>query len=242
MNALTSIDASPPVKRITPVLSPDLNSRLYGEGPVEEIANCLSLREEARAVLPVLLARVRQPAGTSGVRQVIGERFALFPQPDRSDGEWSAWWSDYFDALGDVPWGVLEEAMRRYVRSPGAEFMPKPGKLLEFCSEVVTADHRAAQRAKLALSLWDEHERRQPMPPRPVEAPEVKTMAQMEAERKAVHRMAQQTLAELRAASALRKERPNVDLPSIAGKPDETGITPELRRLVERQRAERGEA
>lgn len=86
--------------------------------------------EEARAVLPVLLAAARQPAGLEGVQDVLGRRFVTYPQPSRSEGEWAAWWDDYHEVLKDVPWSDLDAAMVEYMKGADADFMPKPGKLL----------------------------------------------------------------------------------------------------------------
>lgn len=221
------------------MLSPDLRARLYGDAELEEISHCLALREEARAVIPVLLAAARQPAGEVGVREVVGARFVTYPQPERSDAEWHAWWADYYDALEDVPWGVLEEAMKAYIRQPDAEFMPKPGRLLELCRNMATPDFRAAQRAKSAVELWDrgDHDRRPKALPVDVDAPKVKTFEEMEAQRATIQRMARETLAALKATAEVRQTGPK-ELPSIAGKPDESGITPEMRAVLARQRGE----
>jgi hypothetical protein len=54
-------------------------------------------------------------------------------------------------------------------------------------------------------------------------------------EKASVRRMADEALAELRAAAEARKPK-RAELPSIAGKPDSTGLTPEMRSLMERRR------
>lgn len=110
-----------------------------------------ALHAEAKALLPILKARTAA-AGIDGVAHVIVRRFATFPQPDRTPEEWEAWWEDYYDALSDMPIDALEAAMKAYIRSPGAEFMPKPAKLRELASKVGSTAIKAYTRAKLAAA------------------------------------------------------------------------------------------
>jgi len=187
----------------------------------------MALREEARAALPALKAVAEWKAGPEGVKAVIGKRFVLYPQPERSDGEWNAFWEDYQDVLADVPLVCLEAAMRAWVARPSSQFLPKPGELHDLAYKTVSKSLRRYQRAKRALDLAD----RPQTPPLPQIAPDGVGVDQA-AEVKRL-------LAEYLGKASERTMRQAEDLPSIAGKPDETGITPELRAVLNRQR-ERG--
>lgn len=227
-NDLTLSDL--PEKRITPVLSPHLAALLEAEpsaapNAIADIASYMALREEAKAVLPVLKAAALQKAGRRGVSEVIGRRFALFPQPDRSDGEWAAWWEDYYETLGDVPWAALEAAMAAYVADPSSEFMPKPGKLLELARTTPNKAVRAYDRASKAVAY---HQQAAALPP-----PSERRLPTDE-ERAQVMNM----LGHYKRTMAQRDlDAPKPPpLPSIAGKADERGITPAMRDLLARQR------
>lgn len=185
----------------------------------------MALREEAKAALPILKAAAMQKAGEEGVADVIGRRFALYPQPERSDGEWAAWWSDYYDALGNVPWSALEAAMAAYVADPASEFMPKPGRLLELARSTPNKAVRAYDRASKAVAY---HEQVAALPPPserrpPTDEERAQVMAMLGHYKRTI---AQRDL----------DAPPAPSLPSIAGKPDQGGITPEMRALLARQR------
>lgn len=219
-----------PAKPITPVLSPELKRLLDGEqsdeDTAEAFAGSVALRDEAKAMLPVLKAAATQKAGDAGVRDVIGRRFALYPQPQRSDGEWAAWWADYYDTLSDVPWQALEAAMAIWVADPKSEFLPKPGKLREMA---MTTPFRAAKYYGRARKAVDGGAggplANSTRAPSPQQAEAVRRMAREAAERMAASGM--------RARGGLKVTPPNT-----AGKPDETGLTPAMKAVIERQRAQ----
>jgi hypothetical protein len=224
MNALTPTRNSTPSRPISPELSPHLASLLDSDGSPDdaarEIGSYMALREEARAALPALKAVAEWKAGPEGVRAVIGKRFALYLQPERSEGEWAAWWSDYEEVLQDVPLASVEAAMRAWVARPTSEFLPKPGQLHELAYTTVSKTLRRYQRAKRALQLVDQPETaRIPLP----DGVAVDNAAKI-----------REMLADFQAKSMPKVERPQ--MPNNAGKPDETGITPEMRTLLERQR------
>lgn len=234
MDDLTPYNPTPsdlPVKPITPVLSPGLRSLLETERndsqAVYEIARDPALKAEASAMVPVLRAAAMQLAGEEGVRHVIGRRFAMYPQPDRSDGEWAAWWADYFEVLADVSLAALEAGMLAHVRDPASEFMPKPGKLLELARGAPVKAVTSYTRARRAA---DYVEPRTYDDPRPVEPPQVRKMPTA-ADRVAIRDMARQAVKDLQPKADVRL---NVALPSIAGKPDEGGLTKEMRELIVR--------
>lgn len=184
------------------------------DAAAREIANSPALLEEARAALPALKSVVEAKAGEEGVKAVISRRLALYPQPQRNESEWSAWWADYFDVLADVPLASLEAGMRAYVANPESEFMPKPGKLRELAFSAPCRSLGRYYRAKRAVQMADE-------------PPAMITQAANPADVKAL-------LAEFQA----RAPKPvNRDLPSIAGKPDAGGLTPQMRELIARRQA-----
>jgi hypothetical protein len=122
----------------------------------ELIASDPVLLAEVAAALPALKAVAELRAGTEGVKAVVGRRFAVYPQPPRTDGEAAAWWADYFDVLADVPLASLEAGMRAYVADPASEFMPKPGRLKELAFTTASRSLTRYYRAKKAVELADE--------------------------------------------------------------------------------------
>lgn len=233
MNALTPIPSPPsgqPTTPTTPALSPQLERLLNSEQSDEFAAGQIAGREELRgeliANLPVLKSAALAPAGVAGVMQTVGKRFAIYRQPERSEEEWAAFWSDYVDAVGHLSVAALEAGMQAWVNDPSSEFLPKPGKLRELAE---TTPNRAAKhytRAQKVAQIC-----RQPIGPNGYERPEP-----TEEERAKVRSM----LASFQAQMAERTTaaKPRVELPSTAGAPDESGITPAMRQLLKRQRGE----
>lgn len=196
-------------------------------GNAGELSRDMVLLGEAENLLGDLLGKAREPAGGEGVKQVIGRRFALYPQPDRSDGEWGAWWADYCDVLEDLPKGALEAAMRSWVGSADAEFLPKPGKLREIALTSRTQEGTMYDTARQALRM---------LPPN--QAPDIgETSAPdpipSEADKARVKKWAKEFVEAVRDKHPkAAKIRPNY------GKTDATGITPELRALIATQTEE----
>lgn len=135
------------------------------------------LRTEATQVMISLLDEARRPATADQVRSTIGQRFALFPQPHRTDGEWAAWWADYIDALAGLTPSAVEAGMAAWVRDPEAEFLCKPGRLRELAEQTPHLNRwaRAHDRARRAT-----FEPPAPLPPPPErERPPKEEMARM---------------------------------------------------------------
>lgn len=215
---------SPPRTPITPELSPELTRLLISlpsaDEAVSEISGDPVLFHEAQRALPALHDYAVGRAGEHGVKAVIGRRFALYPQPQRSDGEWAMWWADYHEVLADTPMCALEAAMAAYVKQSDSEFMPKPGKLLELAKMTPNRGAQAYTRAKLAVTG------------KPADLPRPEPTAD---EKAAVRKMAAdfaKTFAERRPASLVPP------MPSTAGKPDAGGLTPQMRELLAKQRGE----
>lgn len=192
-----------------------LDSTESPDAAVRGIIGDAGLLAEARSALPALKAVAESKAGTDGVKAVIGRRLALYPQPQRTDAEAAAWWADYYDTLADVTLASLEAGMRAYVALPGSEFMPKPGQLRELAFTAPCRSLSRYYRAKRALQIADT--------PLEIAAPR--------ADPEAVKAL----LAEFEGRT-VAKAKP--ELPSIAGKVDERGITAEMRALIARRQAE----
>lgn len=199
-------------------MSEALTLRLDSTGNTDDMVHLIAtdpeLLAEAKLALPALQHVATVKAGTAGVKAVIGRRFAYYPQPQRSDGEAAAWWAEYYDVLADVGLASLEAAMRAYVALPDSEFMPKAGRLREMAFTAPTRAMGRYLRAKAAIEWVD------PQAPRKA-SPE---------DQAKIRRMAEETAAAL---VPLKPAKPM--LPSIAGKTDHTGITPEMRDVLARR-------
>lgn len=121
---------------------------------VEGIVANPALHAEVKAALPALIAArdaAMQPTDIEGLARVIADRFANYPQQDRTEEEWASWWRGYHDALSDVPKANIEAAMKAWVRSP-ERFLPNPGQLRELALKHTLPEFTAAYRAKLAVA------------------------------------------------------------------------------------------
>lgn len=229
MNALTPT-SSLAKRPISPALSPALSELLDTEGSPDAaaraIAECPGVREEARSLLPALKAVAEHKAGDDGVKLVIGKRFSLFPQPERNDGEWAAWWADYYDTLSDVPLACLEAAMRAFVARPGSQFMPKPGELRDLAFRTPSRSLQRFQRAKRALQIADA--------PPSVSNPigDLLPERQIADDPAEVRRLLAEYTAQIGARSVGGTPKS-----STAGKADEGGLTPQMRALIARREA-----
>lgn len=199
------------------------------ERAVREIATNPVLRAEAERVLPVLADNAKRPAGAGGVGRVIGKRMALFPVnlPEEAMAEW---WSDYFDALADLPESALEAGMRAHIKA-GGQFMPKPGELRQLALTTENRAVRALERARAAIE-WQ--------PPRqfdPVAAPQITPRIirdEPTAEDKARVR---QMFADY--SSRVEAQKKPAENPfKVKANVDERGLTAEMRALLEQQRSE----
>lgn len=201
-------------------LSELLDSAGSPDQAANEIARYMAFREEARAVLPALRAVAEHKAGEDGVRAVVGRRFALYPQPERDDGEWASWWADYYDALADVPLACLEAAMRAHVVKPTAQFLPKPGELRDLAFRTPSKTLQRFQRAKRALQIADGNPIRTVYSDAHDEGVAVDNSAE-------VRRMLAEYTAKIGERQVLQP-RP----PSTAGKADAGGLTQAMRDLI----------
>lgn len=193
-----------------------------------EIASYFAFREEARAALPALKAVAEHRAGEDGVKAVIGRRFSLYPQPERDDGEWAAWWADYYDVLEDVPLACLEAGMRVWIARPGSQFMPKPGELRDLAFRTPSKTLQRYQRAKRALQIADNPQALRALSTEVPEGVAIDTAAE-------VKRMLEEFKAKAGERSGTIYPKPTF----TPGKTDERGITQEMRDLIARRAAKR---
>lgn len=194
---------------------------------VSTIAKSPILQAEAKAMMPALRQAALAPATHDQIKAVIAQRFALFPQPQRNDGEWSAWWADYFDALDGLTPFAVEAGMAAWVRSPDAEFICKPGKLRELATTVPNENRwaKAHYRAELATR------ERTPFTPEPEKPAEPKPAPEEIAEVMAAFKMT------MEAKDPLLKMRSKFERPSPCARVDEAGVSPEMRELLARRYA-----
>jgi hypothetical protein len=183
------------------------------DAAAREIADTPALIAEARMALPALQHAATLKAGEDGVRKVFASRFETYPQTQRTDEQWDAWWADRFDALADIALASLEAGMRAWIKTDKSGFLPNPGQLRELAERTPSRSMTRYYRAKRALQIADEP---LAITGPPVDPAQVKSML-AEYEQK---------------MGAGQKAAP---MPSIAGPVDEGGLTPMMRDSIERR-------
>lgn len=163
------------------------------------------------------------PATQNQIKAIIGQRFALFPQPQRNDAEWAAWWADYFDALSGLSAPAVEAGMAAWVKSPDAEWLCKPGKLRELATTTPN-NNRWARAHRIAVAATIEPIRDfdvEPTPERERQTAEevALLLADFHAQMKA------------KAPPPVTRDRPGPPCAAV----DERGISPQMRALLDRQ-------
>ncbi len=228
-NSSSATTTTPPA---SPVLSGPLTSWLLGEPSdhkaVEVITKSAILKAEARDALPALRAAALTPATEDQIKATISQRFALFPQPQRNDAEWAAWWADYFDALSGLTAPAVEAGMAAWVKSPDAEWLCKPGKLRELAMTTPN-NNRWARAARIAIAATIE-------PIRDYEKPKTPAMEKQDAE--TVAALMKDFHAQMKAKAPPPVSRTR-SIPPPCAPVDETGISAEMRDLLDRQNPNR---
>lgn len=120
---------------------------------IEVIAKSDILRSEAAMMMPAMRQAALTPATLVEIRNIIGMRFATYPQPERDEGEAAAFWADYFDALQGLTPAQIEGGMKAHVQDPKSEFLPKPGRLADLARQSAHPGKwtRAHNRARAAV-------------------------------------------------------------------------------------------
>lgn len=210
-----------------PELTSQLTSWLLAEPSEhkarEVIAASPLLRQEAQAAIPALKAAAMAPATVDQIKAIISQRFALFPQPQRNDLEWAAWWADYIDALAGLSAPAVEAGMAAWVRSPDAEWMCKPGKLRELAMGTPN-NNRWARAHRIAVAATIE-------PIRDMD-PDTPKTAKIDAAQ--VSKLMEDFHREIAAKAPPPVTRART-APTPQAKVDESGMSPEARALLQRQ-------
>ena len=193
---------------------------------IETIRKSPILQEQGKAILRDLVDESRKTATLDQIKSIVGQRFALFHQPHRSEAEWTAWWADYLDALSDLTPFAIEAGMAAWVRSPEAEWMCKPGKLREL-AKTVPNGNRWAKAAHRVLKALPSPEDEKPAPIPDSERPSPEQVAEAMAEFKRV--MAEK--------DPLAKIKAKASRPTPSASVDETGVSEEMRQLLSRNAA-----
>jgi hypothetical protein len=198
---------------------------------ISTIAASEILRREAEAAMPALRAAALRPATRDEIKRIVGQRFELFPQPKRDDGQWAAWWADYFDALEGLTPFAVEAGMAAWVRSPEAEFMCKPGKLAELAKTTANVNRwaKAHYRAEHATAPAREAAVQPSEPTRPEDRPTAEEVARVMADLKQ----------KLEERDPWREMKSKAARPTPSAAVDETGVSAEMRVLLQQRYAGR---
>jgi len=244
MSALTIPQNSTAIKQTLAGLSPGLKS-LLGVEPsnlraVSEIASNPALLAEVKAFLPTIHANATIAASREEIIRMVGAKFVTYRQPERSDAEWAVFWDDHCTVLADVSATALESALDACLSDPKIEFLPKPAKLREMARLTPNRAVRAYDRAKAAIERQPEptHERLSPDKIAEMVAP-LANRPRVEPSTADKERVRQQMREYIAAddAKKLAKKSAICDMKSTAGTTDESGITPQMRAIIEARNA-----
>ena len=240
MSALTIPQSSTAIKQTLAGLSPGLKS-LLGVEPsnlraVSEIASNPALLAEAKTFLPVIHANATIAASREEIIRMVAAKFVTYRQPERSDAEWAVFWDDHCTVLADVSATALESALDACLADPKIEFLPKPAKLRELARLTPNRAVRAYDRAKAAIEA---------RPASPIERLSPDKIAEMvaplanrprvepsAADKERVRQQMREYIAADDAKKAAKKSA-SCDMKSTAGTTDETGITPQMRAIIQ---------
>lgn len=154
-----------PAERLTaPAMSLELGALLSSSPTVEGVALAVinaDRVEELRTQTSILYQVAARPAGVDGVEAAIRPWFATYPQQERSDEDWTAFWAAYVTICGHLPEAALHGGMKAWARRSDAEFLPKPGMLAELSRTAPTAAFKFAGHAHNVLQLADDMQNRQ---------------------------------------------------------------------------------
>jgi len=193
-----------------------LSSNVGAAAEIEEIASDPRLRSEALAVLPKLMARA-SPAGDDRVRNALQPLILVYGASEATRSP--AFWQAYYRALAPLPVEALARGVEDYLAAPDSEFFPKPGPLRALCDKHAEPIFKAASRARRAL-----------------EVPQHKRTPITDEERARVAQMAREAGEKLSLTGAAAwPQPPGGEMPSIAGKADEGGLTAQMRELMARR-------
>lgn len=189
--------------------------------PRDEVLADLSRAELAllRANAPALIAQAKRTATQGEVERVLAPLVAVFGVSEAAKS--TAFWRAYHQVLGTLHPEALERAAGKWLEV--GKYFPKPAELREIAQVQALDCVRVAELAHAALSF------RPPANRIAVDLGEVVKPRSIPAAPERVEPI------------RLRPSEPHPlaapPLPSIAGKTDETGLTSQMRMLLERRRA-----
>lgn len=195
-----------------------LSSNHASEIEIAEIAEDPALREECGAVATKLAIRAAG-AGEASVRHALQPLVLVYGVAEAARSP--AFWQPY-KVLATLPVEALRLGIQDYTSAADSEFFPKPGPLKALCEAHAAPIRKAAFRASRAIAM-----------------PPPKRLQPTDEERAAVHRMAAGLADSLKMAAKSAWPKPKGgEFGSIAGKTDERGVTPEMRKLMARRAEE----
>lgn len=174
---------------------------------------------EAERSFAVIRREATRSASPEEIARVLAPRFALYPQPTRTDAEWAAWWADYTNALDDLPPSAIEAAMAAYVKGADSEFFPKPGRIRDLAKTTPNPLASACEGVRRNIERRQRQTQIEHAPPRSEPAPK-QSVAEM--------------MAEFNKAMAEKAPAPRPTRPPVSGPVDASGITALMRQRMER--------
>lgn len=183
--------------------------------------------------MPALKAAALRPATRDEIKRIVGQRFELFPQPKRDDGQWAAWWADYFDALEGLTPFAIEAGMAAWVKQPEAEFMCKPGKLVELARTTTGQNRWAKAHYRADMATRPAVPYREPAPEKVPTPPEERPSAEE------VARVMADLNKKLADKDQWAKMKAKAGRPTPCAAVDNTGVSAEMRVLLQQRYAER---
>lgn len=193
-----------------------LSSQVDPNTEIAAIAADPEMKAEARRLCQPL-AELAASAGEAAVREALKPLVLVYGvgEAARSPAFWQA-----YKVLSGLPVDALRRGIEEYLGLADSQFFPKPGPLKALCDKHAEPIYRACYRASKAASLPAPVNRGPPSPE----------------QQAAVQRMAAEVGEILRKPKDQTWPKRRVEpMPSIAGKTDETGITPEMRKAMERR-------
>lgn len=194
-----------------------LSSSVGSDAEVAEIVSSPVLHAEARQMAPAL-RKLAEPCGPEAALAALRPLVLVYGIQEAARS--AHFWRPYMEVLGSVPLEALSLAISEYIAKPDSAFFPKPGPLKAIADRQAEPIRRAAHRATTAARMEARHERAPPT----------------EQQRAAVAKQAAEAVAALSKPKVFAM--PQVNPPATHGKADETGLTPQMKALMEQRRGE----
>jgi len=205
--------------------------RFPNDAPAYRVVTGCEFEIADRENIPAAIAKVRQAMTPATQDQCEGWLVMLQAATARrqdSEATSAVAYALYTAELRQWPADVARAACERLARgktgSTGPVWFPTLAEVYREC------DRMGSTRRVMLSAL----ERGAPSPQLPFPSARGRPEPS-ESEKEIVHRSAQEVAAALRATAEAQVRAARADLPSIAGKPDETGLTPEMRELMQRR-------